>query len=238
MSKILSNLFRVDKRLNLGHDVIVEMIKSLDTPAKARILDVGCDDGRLLKKINNFLNQGSETELFGLDFREYQDEEIKIDVIDFEHDAFPYETGFFDLVICNQVLEHLKSFMWTLSEIIRTTRVGGHFLLGVPNLASAHNRLLMLFGRQPTTIGLTGPHVRAFTPCALISLLGNRKSMSIISFRGSNFYPFPPGIARYLAKIFPTMAVATFIIIKKKEDVDFINIWKEQKLATNFYLGK
>ncbi len=128
--------------------------------------------------------------------------------------------------------------MWTLSEMIRMIRIGGHLLLGVPNLASFHNRLLLSFGRQPTTIGLTGPHVRAFTPHALVKLLESGKVMSVINVSGSNFYPFPPGIARCLAKTFPTMAVSSFFMIRKNKDDDFINIWKEQKLATNFFLGE
>lgn len=38
----------------------------------------------------------------------------------------------FDLVLCNSMLEHDPYFWRTLAEIRRVTRVGGHFLVGVP----------------------------------------------------------------------------------------------------------
>lgn len=231
-------MLKLDKRLNLGYETILKMIQRLDISQNANILDIGCDKGQLLKEIKTLLNLTRHAKLFGLDIRSYESEEIKFDSLNFEDKRFPYESNIFDLVICNQVLEHLKSYMWTLSEMIRITRINGYMILGVPNLASAHNRILLLLGRQPTTLNLIGPHVRGFTPHALIKLLEKDQSMTVVDIRGSNFYPFPPAIAKKLASVFPTFAVSTFLVIKKNKDYDFLMHWKKQKLATNFYLGQ
>ena len=53
-------------------------------------------------------------------------------------------------MIANQILEHTKEVFWIWHEIARVLAPQGQLILGVPNLASAHNRLLLLLGRQPT----------------------------------------------------------------------------------------
>ena len=39
----------------------------------------------------------------------------------------------------------------------------GHFLFGVPNICSLHNRFLLLVGRQPTQHKVCSAHVRPFS---------------------------------------------------------------------------
>ena len=68
-----------------------------------------------------------------------------------------------DVVISNQVFEHLKNVWRPMSEIGRVLREGGWLVLSVPNLASLHNRVLLALGRQPTSIRTLGPHVRGYT---------------------------------------------------------------------------
>src|SRR6058998_2525147 len=57
-----------------------------------------------------------------------------------------------------QVFEHLKNVWLPMSEIARVLCAGGHLVFSVPNLASLHNRALLAFGRQPTSIRTFGPH--------------------------------------------------------------------------------
>ena len=63
----------------------------------------------------------------------------------------PWEDGSVDVVVCNQVLEHLKNIWLPMTEMHRVLRPGGHAVLSVPNLASLHNRVLLALGRQPTS---------------------------------------------------------------------------------------
>ena len=62
----------------------------------------------------------------------------------------------------------------------------------------------------------------------------------VIDFKGSNFYPFPPFIAKPLAKALPNMAWSIFFLLKKTKDYndEFIKWPIEKRLETNFYLGK
>jgi SAM-dependent methyltransferase len=52
--------------------------------------------------------------------------------------ALPYSDGFFDLVVCFSVLEHLHDYPLALREIARVMAPGGLFLLGMP----AVNRMM------------------------------------------------------------------------------------------------
>ncbi len=59
------------------------------------------------------------------------------------------------------------------------------------------------------------------------------------AFNGSNFYPFPPVIARPLASLFPTMAWGIFFVFEKMLPFknQFIVFPDKKKLETNFYVG-
>lgn len=61
----------------------------------------------------------------------------------------------------------------------------------------------------------------------------------MVDFRGSNFYPFPPSIAKPLSKVFPNLAWSIFLLLRKtkKYNDEFIKWPIEKKLETNFYLG-
>jgi ubiquinone/menaquinone biosynthesis C-methylase UbiE len=64
--------------------------------------------------------------------------------IDIEHSRLPFDDESIDLIIANQTLEHTKEIFWIMHEITRVLKVGGHFILGMPNVASLHNRGLLL----------------------------------------------------------------------------------------------
>jgi SAM-dependent methyltransferase len=97
---------------------------------------------------------------------------VIITSIDIEHDVLPFDDDFFDVVICNQVLEHTKEIFWVISEIACVMKRGGTLILGVPNLGSLHNRIALLVGHQPPAIAVFGAHVRGFYCARLARPLG------------------------------------------------------------------
>ena len=59
-------------------------------------------------------------------------------------------------------------------------------------------------------------------------------------FKGSNFYPFPPFIAKRLAKIFPSLAWGIFLLFKKIRKYNnkaFLEYPVKNRLETNFFVG-
>jgi hypothetical protein len=142
--------------------------------------------------------------------------------------------------MANQILEHTKELFWILDQASRVLKVGGHLLIGVPNLASLHNRILLALGRQPSPIKNNSAHVRGFTKGDIIDLLNSfPQGYRLESFGGSNFYPFPSLIARPLARLLPSMAWGIFFSFKKVKPYhqEFLDYPRRMQLETNFYLG-
>lgn len=232
----------IDKNLNYGRHLIKEFTRK--TPDHANILDIGAGLGSdlLLVKNNN-----PTVQLFGVEcYPKYQEtlrsNGISVVGINIEKDRLPFDDESIDLVICNQVFEHLKEIWWTMSEITRVLKMDGQLIIGVPNLASLHNRALLLFGNQPTCIQNDSAHLRGYTRSDLKNFIevvsGNVYYLE--HFKGSNFYPFPPSVAKPLARIFPTMAVTNFYSFRKinKWNSRYLDFPKEKQLETNFYLGE
>src|SRR5260370_38669554 len=92
-------------------------------------------------------------------------------------------------------------------------------IIGVPNLASFHNRLLLLFGKQPTPLQNHSAHFRGYTKHDIMRMLqmifpdGNE----LQDFKGSNFYPLPPVAANPLAKLLPNSVCGIIFLLKKKK---------------------
>ena len=106
-----------------------------------RLLDLGCGNGAYtqvlaenyevthaidvqFENIEQFKKRIASTPLVG---------KIQLEVMAGEHLAFP--PSYFDAVTCIEVLEHVASEAETIAEVYRVLKVGGLFLLTVPNRA-------------------------------------------------------------------------------------------------------
>lgn len=231
----------IDRLLNYGRHCIADFV--MTAAPISRALDVGAGGGSDLQIVRSISPSADIVAIEG--FRLFQERlaaaKIKSTSIDIEKDVFPFEDRSFDLVIANQVLEHVKEIFWTFHNITRVLRVGGHLIVGVPNLASLHNRILLLLGRQPTAIGNHSAHIRGYTKVDMLRLLecGFPGGFELRASRGSNFYPFPPVIARPLARAFPNMAVSFFLLLRKTREYEdsFLRYPVEMQLNTNFFVG-
>jgi SAM-dependent methyltransferase len=166
---------------------------------------------------------------------------VDVVALDLEREALPYEAATIDVVIANQILEHTKEVFWIWHEIARVLRLQGQLIVGVPNLASAHNRLLLLLGRQPSVIKTASAHVRGFTRRDLLQFLAEA-SPGVFALRdhaGANFYPLPPLLAQPMARALPSLAWGLFLRLQKKAEYrgEFIAYPARARLETNFYTG-
>lgn len=184
--------------------------------------------------------------LHGVDFSDVQGailarDGVRLHVADIERDRLPFDDGSVDLVIANQVLEHTKEVYWILHEVFRILRPGGSLFLGVPNLLSLHNRVLMLVGGHPTQHKLYSAHVRVFS-IADVRRFFRFVTPDLVRVHppmGAQFYPFPRWLARPLARWFPGLAFTIFFRLEKLGSYrgEILRWPAHASLETNFRVG-
>jgi len=181
------------------------------------LLDIGCWDGSRTVTRGRSLgaNRLLGVEVYDGPAQEASERGIDVARIDLEAEPLPFPDGSVDVVVCNQVLEHLKNIWLPMSEMHRVLRVGGHALLSVPNLGSLHNRVLLAFGRQPTSIRVFGPHVRGYTLSEFSNLVERGGAYEIERTRGVGLYPIPSPWSRPLSTLWAG-ASHTFIVQARK----------------------
>lgn len=233
----------VNRSLNYGRHHINDFLRLANKKPVNAVLDVGAGWGNDLLLASNH-NPTCALHAIEIDKTCQQSLEEKgmiVHPLNIEHDKFPFKNESIDIVIANQIIEHLKEIFWFFHEVTRVLPVGGSFIIGVPNLASLHNRLLLALGKQPTCIQNHSAHVRGYTKSDLIKLfkICFPGGYSLQKFGGSNFYPFPPLIAKPLASLFPNMAWSIFMILKKEREYnnEFLTHPRIHQLETNFFLG-
>jgi SAM-dependent methyltransferase len=231
----------IDRSLNYGRHHIAKFLTREKSSSK--ILDLGAGHGKDLMTARRIL---PEAQLLAVESWPPYIEELKslgvsVFGLNIERDALPFEDESVDVVIANQILEHTKELFWIFHEVSRALRVGGKFIVGVPNLASLHNRILLACGRQPSSLKSASAHVRGFTKRDLTHFAEScfPKGYELINFGGGNFYPFPPFLARPLASAFPNFAWGIFLCLRKTRSYhnDFLKFPRDNQLETNFWLG-
>jgi SAM-dependent methyltransferase len=152
---------------------MARLIRGLDL-AEARLLQVQAHQGQEVLLFRDQLVRPHPPVIY--DQEDARDPEVtaatEFAAVDVESATFPAPDGQFDLVVWNRDLVTLKNAVPALREARRVLKPGGFLLLSVPNLAALHNRLLLLAGRQPTTLHINnGDHVRGFASASMSTLL-------------------------------------------------------------------
>ncbi len=232
----------INRSLNYGRHLIKKFLASAGQYQTVLDIGAGCGDDLMLARMINQKAVLHAIEVSSENARKLAQKNIIVYSIDIEKDLFPFSDSSVDVIIANQVLEHSKEIFWIFHEITRVLRVGGKIIVGVPNLAALHNRILLVFGKQPSSIKTASAHIRGFTKEDILKFIEScfPGGYKLKAFNGSNFYPFPPLIAKPLASIFPTMAWGIFFMLEKQREYKkgFLDFPETERLETNYYRGK
>lgn len=231
-----------DRRLNYGRSIITNFAQIINYKPK-NVLDIGCGMGFDLQNIKKIF---PNIDLYGIDndfgdkieFLKENENGIRVLNCDIEENNIAFNDEKFDIVISNQTIEHCKNIHHIISECVRVLKINGILIIGVPNLASLHNRLALLFGIQPPSIKLDSGHVRGFTTNELINFIIkiSDNSLKLINLKGSNFYPLPPLMSKSLSKLFPKLSVSVFLAFRKTKNYEqqYINQLKLKPYETKY----
>ena len=264
----LAQARHIDRSLNYGRHIVRDFLRraiegrarppgstpqldAIESDTTPLIADLGAGHGDDLRIAHNLFPSARLHAIEAMDFHaslldnllENQPDApptLTVHRLDIERHALPFADTSADAIIANQILEHTKELFWILHESARALRVGGAIIVGVPNLASLHNRLLLLLGRQPTSILLDSAHVRGLTRQGLRRLLSAAAPaiLHIEATAGSNVYPLPPWAARPMARLAPGLAVSAFFLIRKRApyNAQILDYVRNARFETNYRL--
>ena len=149
------------RRIELTIDLVNEAVSRIgDTP---QILDLGCGQGHITEKMRQSLKGAQVT---GLDY--------SVSAIEYAHEHFPkidfdvgdvydspYSPMFFDVVVCNNLWEHVPDPLFLLSRIKRHIKPGGYLILSTPSRYRIGNLIRILRGK-PLAL-MSRHHVTEYT---------------------------------------------------------------------------
>jgi SAM-dependent methyltransferase len=117
-------------------------------PKGSRVLEIGCGDGRLA----NILSIRKSCKVYCVDKDPVlaniaKKKCVEIHNIDIESSDLPFECGFFEVIIIESVLEHLKEPMLVLKTLNRFLAEKGVLIYSVPSIVNWHSRFTIFFGK-------------------------------------------------------------------------------------------
>lgn len=208
---------RADQEGLRVHEAVMRLLRRVGRAGS--LLDVGCAEGDKARLYAAALSvpPGGVTGVEGNKAHCLQaSPKFRVECVDFERERLPFADESFEVVVCNQVLEHLKNIFLPLAEMDRVVKTGGRLLIGIPNLAALHNRALLLAGRQPLCNDITGPHIRCFTHSAFLEFLRSNPNFELEAVDSATLYPLPYPFVDLLGRALPGLAASTFYLLKKR----------------------
>lgn len=209
------------------------ILRLLDKQIDAKIIDLGCGGGVWHKSI---MEKGMR-EIYGIDVHlqsavdaNKRGSYVILANLDY---PFPLQDESFDVVISNQVIEHLMNVDNFISEIKRILKPDGYCIISTENLSSFDNLIALLLGQQAFSQHISKyysvgnvfsphfsyeatkydyPHRTIFTYFGLLQLL-KAYGFKIEKVLVANAFPIP----NVLAKLDPVHS--RFITIKARKNL-------------------
>jgi SAM-dependent methyltransferase len=209
----------------------------LDRDPQARLLDLGCYDGELTQRLASQIGTSNICGVEVLPVAAQAARTKGIHTVETNlNGPIPLPSGSFDVVHANQVIEHLYDTDVFASEIYRLLSPEGYAIISTNNLASAHNILSLIFGRQPPPAHVSGQaivgnafnpleggahentamaHLRIFSYVALRDFLGYH-GLRCEQYRTVGFYPLPIPVARVATRFLPIYGAFLTCRVRRK----------------------
>ncbi len=179
-------------RRRIVFELISEFLNGNDKTLK--MLDAGCGTGITLQHLGRFGQAfGVDSEPIALEFCRVRKERLLACSV---LGAMPFPNGFFDIVTCLDVIEHIDDDQRAISEIGRVIRPGGLLCLTVPAfqfLWSDHD--------------VINHHKRRYRRNRILELLGKNFTVQRISYYNTYLLPIAVTVRmlkRFYMALFPS----------------------------------
>ncbi len=215
-----------------------EVLKKLASKYQAEtMIDLGCWDGVFSKEIAKLVGA---KKLYGVD---HEASILKRFARNFDrtwagdlNEKLEVKSHSVDLVMANQVVEHLAKTDLFIKEIHRVLKPGGILLLSTPNLSSWHNIGALMLGYQPFSsqvsdekfignplhpeyqlkINEPQAHLRVFTHYSLSDLCKLHGLEPEIT-QGAGYYPLAGASANLMARVDKRHSAYIVMSARKRE---------------------
>lgn len=192
----------------------------MEKDENARFLDIGCDDGSVTTKLAQAVGT---INVSGIDINDakFKDAEkvgvrcIRADIAN----GLPFADNMFDVVVANQVIEHVSNVDVFVSEIFRILRKDGYAVISTENGSSWSNIAAAIFGWQMFSLtnmssegsGVGNPlalhrgehgNISSWTHKTIFSYRGLKEihelhGFSVERILGAGYFPLPSTVARF-----------------------------------------
>jgi SAM-dependent methyltransferase len=207
--------------------------QTLKKDEKLNLLDIGVGSGRSMQ-FTDLTGASEHIAFFGIDSSQkrlatiYSPQRWTLKQCDIDNGKIPFESAMFDIVVCEQVIEHLHNPGPSLMEMSRLLRPGGLLIIGTaatwPGISLAYSYLVPIFDR---VMGTKRGHQQIFTCRSFTRLINNVGDFSILKTRGFRIvsggpiawlenYRFWYRFNRFLGRIIPSLCPDIQIIATKK----------------------
>mgnify|MGYP001598248469 CR=1 FL=1 len=135
------------RRIALTLELLLEAVALIG--GKPRVLDLGCGQGHITEKMRQAL---PDAEITGLD--------ASLSAVEYAHDHFsgidfavgdayqcPYSKEYFDIVVCNNLWEHVPDPLFLLNRIRVVLKPGGFIIVSTPSRYRFSNLVRVLRGK-------------------------------------------------------------------------------------------
>ena len=129
---------------------VTRICKMLEKNPEALLVDLGCDDGRITMQ---FCQAVGTQNVHGVEYSETErtrlacEKGVKIRYADLNIEI-PFDDNTVDVIVSNQVIEHLHKPAQFIREIKRVLKPGGYAVVSTENAASWHNIFSLVMGWQ------------------------------------------------------------------------------------------
>jgi 2-polyprenyl-3-methyl-5-hydroxy-6-metoxy-1,4-benzoquinol methylase len=225
----MGSLINIYKKWEMQRDN--GFMQLLEKNTEAKVVDLGCGKGDFTIRVKDSINckeiRGADQWEEGI--KTCQSKGIIMERMDFNK-KFPFPDESFDVVVCNQVIEHLFYPSDFVKEICRIVKKGGYAVVSTENLASWDNIGCLLFGYTPFSVQFDQikvgnrfsphdteivadiqSHVRIFSYQGLIDIF-KLNGFTVEAIKGAGYLPL-----NFLANVDKKHARFTTVKVRKQK---------------------